>query len=363
MTALAFAAVVWWTSNTIAHHFIHQPFFRRRAANRLFAIGMSVTIGIPQTLWRDRHLAHHAGVAPRLRLSADLILQALLVLVLWIVLLDRAPLFFATVYVPGYLGGLLLCAVHGHYEHAGGTISHYGRLYNLLLFNDGYHVEHHANPGLPWSRLPQRRDVNARESAWPAPLRWLEVIGNWEFGIQNWRHEFQILNVKFQILEALERLVLRSPVLQRFVLRTHERALRDLIVRLPSVQRIAIVGGGLFPRTAIVLRSLVPDAEITIIDANRANLDRARTWIRRALFVHARYRVSEVSDTSDTSEASDTGEYDLVVIPLAFDGDREAVYGNPPAPAVIVHDWIWRKRAVSRIVSLALLKRVNLVCR
>jgi Fatty acid desaturase len=354
VTALAFAVVVWWTSNTIAHHFIHRPFFRRRSANRLFAIGMSVTVGIPQTLWRDRHLAHHAGVAPRLRLSADLMLQAVLVLALWIVLLDRAPLFFATVYVPGYLGGLLLCAVHGHYEHAGGTISHYGRLYNLLLFNDGYHVEHHANPGLPWSRLPERRDPRARESAWPAPLRWLERLRNSELGIWNGRREFRILNSKFRILEALERLVLRSRALQRFVLRTHKRALGDLIVRLPSIRRIAIIGGGLFPRTAIILRSLVPDAEITIIDANRANLDRARKWIGSALFVHAHYRGSDLG--------SGLGS-DLVVIPLAFDGDREAIYRHPPAPAVIVHDWIWRKRAVSRIVSLALLKRVNLVCR
>lgn len=50
----------------------------------------------------------------------------------------RAPAFFVWTYVPGYLAGLLLCAVHGHYEHAAGTTSHYGRLYNLLCFNDGY---------------------------------------------------------------------------------------------------------------------------------------------------------------------------------------------------------------------------------
>ena len=362
MTALAFAVVVWWTSNTIAHHFIHRPFFCRRSANRLFAAGMSVAIGIPQALWRDRHLAHHAGVGPRLRISPDLMLQTLLVLASWIVLLDRAPLFFATVYVPGYVGGLLLCAVHGHYEHAGGTISHYGRLYNLLLFNDGYHVEHHANPGLPWSRLPERRDPQARESAWPAPLRWIERATSPRLNAKSAtlakdssQHWLRGLCVRggflVTALDALERLVLRSRALQRFVLRTHERALGDLIVRPRSIRRIAIVGGGLFPRTAIILRSLVPDAEITIIDANRANLDRARAWIGNALFVHAHY---EVSDTSDT---------DLVVIPLAFDGDREAIYRNPPAPAVIIHDWIWRKRAESRVVSLALLKRVNLVCR
>ena len=51
----------------------------------------------------------------------------------------------------------------------------------------------------------------------------------------------------------------------------------------------------------------------------------------------------------------------VVIFPLAFDGDRGAIYTNPPAPAVIVHDWIWRRRGTSRIVSTALLKRVNLV--
>ena len=57
-------------------------------------------------------------------------------------------MFFLTTYLPGYAGGLALCALHGHYEHAGGTTSHYGTLYNVLLFNDGFHVEHHAHPGV-----------------------------------------------------------------------------------------------------------------------------------------------------------------------------------------------------------------------
>jgi hypothetical protein len=53
--------------------------------------------------------------------------------------------------------------------------------------------------------------------------------------------------------------------------------------------------------------------------------------------------------------------YEVVVLPLSFEGDRDAMYAHPPAGAVIVHDWLWRRRGISRIVSLALLKRVNLV--
>ena len=54
---------------------------------------------------------------------------------------------------------------------------------------------------------------------------------------------------------------------------------------------------------------------------------------------------------------------DLLVIPLSFDGDRALIYREPPAGAVVVHDWIWRRRGESRVVSAALFKRVNLVKR
>jgi hypothetical protein len=53
---------------------------------------------------------------------------------------------------------------------------------------------------------------------------------------------------------------------------------------------------------------------------------------------------------------------DLVVVPLSFKGRRASVYAQPPqACAFLVHDWIWRVRGRSAIVSWLLLKRVNLV--
>src|SRR5436853_2946005 len=82
---------VWWNSNTISHNFIHRPFFRSRAANALFAAGLSLLTGIPQSLWRDLHLAHHAGVCPRVRLSLELWAQTTAVLALWTVMAVRAP--------------------------------------------------------------------------------------------------------------------------------------------------------------------------------------------------------------------------------------------------------------------------------
>jgi hypothetical protein len=329
--AIGIGTGIWWTANTIAHQCIHRPPFRRRAANACVDAALTLLLGFPQALWRARHLAHHAGVAPRLRRSLELVLQASLVLTLWTAMAIGEPAFFASAYVPGYATALLLCALQGHYEHAAGTTSHYGRLYNLLLFNDGYHVEHHRHPAEHWARLPKWREPSAPDSAWPAPLRWLEAIS----------------------LEGMERLALRSALLQRLLLRSHARAFRPLVDRLPAVRSVAIIGGGLFPRTAIILRDLLPGARITIIDASLPNLERARALVERdtITFVHRRY------------DASRDRSFDLMVFPLAFDGDRLAIYSRPPAPVVLVHDWIWRTRGISRVVSVALLKRVNLVSR
>ncbi len=333
-TVSVIALGLWWNSNTISHNFVHRRFFRRHSANLLFGVYLSVLLGIPQSLWRDRHLAHHAGVPHRWHVSRELAVEAVLVLSLWAAIVARAPTFFLWVYLPGYITGLGLCALHGHYEHARGTTSHYGRFYNLLFFNDGYHAEHHANPGLHWTRLTEYHESAARASVWPAPLRWIDAFG----------------------LDGLERLVVRSGLLQRFVLRTHARAFRELCGALPRVGSVAVVGGGLFPRTALILAELLPAARITIIDASRANLDQARS-----LLGPRRGRNIELVNASYTG--SDRCAYDLVVIPLAFKGNREAIYAQPPAQAVVVHDWIWRKRGLSRIVSILLLKRLNLVSR
>ena len=96
------AVGVWWNSNTIAHNFIHRPFFRSAGMNRAFSAFLSVLLGIPQTLWRDRHLAHHAGIEWRLRISSRLVAETGLVVCLWVGLLSLRPRFFLLAYLPGY---------------------------------------------------------------------------------------------------------------------------------------------------------------------------------------------------------------------------------------------------------------------
>src|SRR5205807_764110 len=92
---------LWWNSNTVAHYFIHRPFFRPRPLNTLFSLYLSVLLGVPQRLWRDRHLAHHVGVDYRLRLSRQLLVETSAVLGLWVFLLAAYPHFFLTAYLPG----------------------------------------------------------------------------------------------------------------------------------------------------------------------------------------------------------------------------------------------------------------------
>jgi hypothetical protein len=115
---------------------------------------------------------------------------------------------------------------------------------------------------------------------------------------------------------------------------------------------VAIVGGGLFPRTLLVLDRLLPDARFLIIDRSADNLATASAFLHgKVSILHASYEPGQLEAV------------DLAVFPLAFVGDREAIYRQPPAPVVLVHDWIWRRRGRGVVVSPLLLKRLNEVRR
>jgi len=332
------ALLLWWNANTIAHNFIHRPFFRSPVANRVFSAFLSLVLGLPQTMWRERHLLHHAGVERRVRISRATVFEIALVLLLWGVMVWAVPGFFLFVYLPGWVLGLGLCQLQGYYEHARGTTSHYGRIYNTLFFNDGFHVEHHRRPHLHWSELARTTPLSESRSRWPPVLRWLDQVN----------------------LVNLERLVLRSRLLQRFVLSVHERAFRRLVAGAGDVRSVTVVGGGLFPRTALILRRLMPGAHITIVDADAKHLAAARGFFDRddecVSFVQAIW----VPATPDAA--------DLLVLPLAFVGDRTRACRNPPARAMLVHTWLWGRSAYphergNTVISWLLLKRLHLLVR
>lgn len=338
----AVAVGLWWGANTIAHNFIHLPFFRSRQANRAFSVYLTLVLGVPQTVWRARHLAHHAADAgaghrtTRLRWTSMMGLECLALGALWMGLAVGAPQYFLLTYLPGIAAGLLLCFLQGHYEHLRGTTSHYGRLYNLLFFNDGYHVEHHARPTLHWTRLPRQSRIDPQASLWPPVLRWLERVAAWP-----------------RALNGLERLVLRMSWLQRPILGAHRRAMVSALrgAGAGAVSRVTIVGGGLFPRSALILRELFPSALITVVDASQEHLARAKPLLG-----------ADVRTEHRTFRSTDRGcDADVVVIPLAYLGDRESIYRHPPARVVLVHDWLWRPRGRTVRVSAFLLKRLNVI--
>jgi len=335
---------LWWNANTVSHNFIHLPFFRSQILNELFSAYLSVVLGFPQSLWRERHLAHHRGVEFSWRnWKPAWLLETMLLFGWWLCLMAAVPRYFSGTYLPGWILGLVLCQIQGHFEHAGGAISHYSRLYNWLFFNDGFHVEHHARPGRHWTQLPGLGPAldPAHQSRWPAVFRWLDWFG----------------------LDGLERLVIRSRILQRFVVQRHEAAFRRLQSLQPilkSVERITVVGGGLFPRSALVLQKLAPHACLKIVDARRDHLDQARRWLNERVDLVCEF-YSPAHSVTQSSAAVVRDAADLVVIPLAYIGDKSKIYGSPPARHVLVHDWLWCKRGRSVIVSVLLLKRLNLV--
>lgn len=368
-TGAAFSVVVgvglWWNANTVAHIHLHRPCFASRGLNRAFSAWLSLLLGVPQVLWRHRHLWHHAGEPmPRapLRPSLQLALELALVLGSWLTLLALSPWLFLTVYVPGYALGMALCQVQGHFEHrhAGGHaqegISHYSRFYNWLWFNDGYHVEHHRSPGTHWTLLPAVRPAvtGAPQSSLPPVLRGLL----WRLGPLWNRAVAQGLwnRAVAQGLVGLERVALASTPLQRFMVRSHVRAFHRVLSQADlKPAHVVVIGGGLFPRTLMVLREVLPLARVTVIEADAGHVAEARRWL--AANDHDATAIEFVTAWFDP--AVHTGA-DLVILPLALVGCVDSLRHGTGC-AVVVHAWLWQGGGdATAVVSLALAKRVNL---
>jgi len=226
----------WYNAVVATHNFVHTPWFRSEVANRIYAAVDSINLGVPLTFCRFHHLNHHrhgndrrdaAGRtqdhsstyrfgrdgAPegaftygllglfrsgtveawreavrsgqKARLLSETAVCGLGLVTYAALSWQYVLLFFVPVFYVGSFFGILT----NYYQHAGalpGTrwanaVSHYGRIYNWLCCNEGYHQEHHLRPGLHWTRRAELRELLPRlerpVSSVPPPLGFLAVKG------------------------------------------------------------------------------------------------------------------------------------------------------------------------------------------
>ena len=223
---LLYAFSVGWNLNSIAHNFIHNPFFHSERLNRAMSMAITLALISPQTMYRYIHLKHHAGNADRpgpdgttidplsiyqhgadgkpepmpsyvflqffrdddpfvlaRKIGAkrpDLARQALqefwAIVALYGALLAVGVFTHRWTFVPlivvgSYLGQCVSNAC-GYYEHLGGDpdkpiawgVSTYDRLYNWVFLYNGYHAEHHFRPKVHWTRMTAlHREIAAEQ--------------------------------------------------------------------------------------------------------------------------------------------------------------------------------------------------------
>lgn len=242
---LLYSVSISWNINSIAHNFIHNPYFRARWMNRGFSLLLSVTLGFSQTLYHYVHNWHHAGnmdrpdadgntvdylsiyrhgegglpespwrytllsyfrddlgeILRRVRarrpadarfavfeLAACLLFYAGLALIDWRCVLVMLPFYYI---------GHSLSSLNGYYEHFGADpdrpiawgVSSYSRLYNWLWLNNGYHAEHHYRPKQHWTKMHalHREIADQQRAAGVRVIRYCHALGFLDPDLPRWR--------------------------------------------------------------------------------------------------------------------------------------------------------------------------------
>jgi fatty acid desaturase len=238
---LLYAFSVGWNLNSIAHNFIHNPFFRSERLNRLMSLTITLALLSPQTMYRYVHLKHHAGNGDRpdasgatidplsiYQYGADGKAEPLLSYVFLEFFRGDSPFelarrigekrpaearaamfeFWAVIAVYGaalgvglftgrwaftplmvvasYLGQCV-SNLSGYYEHLGGNpdkpiawgVSTYGRLYNWIFLYNGYHAEHHYRPKVHWTKMValHRQIAAEQRREGVTVIAWAHVLG------------------------------------------------------------------------------------------------------------------------------------------------------------------------------------------
>ena len=204
-----FALAFYFNPIVVVHNFLHCPFFAWNPLNRAFAAFNSMNLGLPLVLYKHHHMIHHRygndpvedgttldptstfrygeegkqehfvtysvlslfrdasayayaesirrgnRVQLFLEVGTNVLGYALLIAINW--------QWFLLAYVPLFYAGWFLAHMENYFEHYRATdplirfanaVSFYPIWYNRLMFNEGYHQEHHIEPGRHWSKRP-----------------------------------------------------------------------------------------------------------------------------------------------------------------------------------------------------------------
>jgi fatty acid desaturase len=213
-----YAAAIGWNQDSVAHNFIHNPFFTSKTLNRLTEFALTLENGVPQTMYRWVHMRHHAGNSDRpdaegrtvdpisiYRFGAAGRAEPMLSYVLkgfwrddgpfevarqirarrpeearralqefWVLVAAYGGLFvlrwdFVATLAPFYWLGQTFSVLIAYYEHLGADpdtpiaagVSTYDGVYNILFLNNGYHAEHHHRPKQHWTQMAALRAETA----------------------------------------------------------------------------------------------------------------------------------------------------------------------------------------------------------
>ena len=211
---VAYAASVGWSLDSVAHNFIHNPFFTWPLLNRVVSYALSFTQGVPQSMYAYVHMRHHAGnsdrigadghtidpislyqygadakpepplsyvflqywrddgpftVARKIRAKrpaeANAAMHEFYAMIALYLVLTIFNWQFLALMAPCYYLGQCLSSLIAYYEHFGADpdeplawgVSTYHPLYNWMFLNNGYHGEHHARPKQHWTQMEALR--------------------------------------------------------------------------------------------------------------------------------------------------------------------------------------------------------------